>query len=145
MANAVGKEVFIAAKYTRPAIYTKIPSLTTATEQANTFTEKCKAFLSTLFPPPPRDFSEPITGTEEATPSQLQTCLHPLNNLPTQPQQVDSTRPQRPACPASKDRKDQTWPWPKLSPKEVKSAINSSSPSKAPGPDRIGFAIIQQA
>ena len=145
LANAVGKEVFVAARYTRPAINTRIPSLKTSRAQANTFTEKCEALLSTLFPSPLTDPSDLSSSTDGTTFSQYSTYLYPLDNLEIQLHQKDSTRPQRPASPTSKDSGDQTWPWHKLSPKEVKSAIKSSSPSKAPGPDRIGFAILQQA
>ena len=47
--NASRKEVFTAAKYTRPAAQTKIPNIHTKNGVARTFKEKCQAFFSTLF------------------------------------------------------------------------------------------------
>ena len=39
--NATGKEVFTAAKYTRPAVQIKIPNIQTGNGIARTFEEKC--------------------------------------------------------------------------------------------------------
>ena len=38
-----------------------------------------------------------------------------------------------------------TWDWPDLNENEIKRAISSSSSKKAPGNDRISFAILKQA
>ena len=57
--NATGKEVFTAAKYTRPVVQTKIPNIQTENGVACTFEEKCQAFLSTLFPASPPHPSVP--------------------------------------------------------------------------------------
>jgi len=52
--NATGKEVFTAARYTKPSTLTKIPTITYEAEgvsrEARSFEEKCDAFLNTLFP-----------------------------------------------------------------------------------------------
>ena len=131
LANAAGKGVYRAAKYTRPTTQAQIPTITTQNGEARTFDEKCQAFLSTLFPSPPTEPSTP------PSPSQLST--------PPYPWQPNLQIPQRSTSSASKGDGGEVWPWPQLSPKEVKNAISSSSAVKAPGPDRIGFAIIQQA
>ena len=63
--NATGKEVFTAAKYTRPAVQIKIPNIQTENSVACTFEEKCQAFLSTLFPAsPPHPSVPPNTAYE---------------------------------------------------------------------------------
>ena len=137
LATAAGKEVFLAARYTRPGVQAKIPNITTESGEARTFDEKCRAFISTLFPPPAcQAWSTSIT-------CQTQNHLHTFNTRPLQPSGLQSS--QRPTCSTSKDDEDQVWPWPDLSSIEVRNAIMTSSPAKAPGPDRLGFAVIQQA
>jgi hypothetical protein len=37
------------------------------------------------------------------------------------------------------------WEWPTLEPVEVKQAIFTSSPKKAPGLDKVSFLILQKA
>ena len=140
LANAVGKDVFTAAKYTRPAIQRKIPNIMTKDREACTFEEKCNAFLSTLFPPPPPEPSNSLAALNQTTISGPLQALSPL--LPQPPSRQS---PQRSTSSASKGGEGKVWPWPVLSVKEVQNAIKSSSAKKAPGPDRIGFEIIQQA
>ena len=56
--------------------------------------------------------------------------------------------PQRSARPASKaigSNRASKWEWPTLAIEEVKRAIFSSFIAIAPGPDAIGFKIIQEA
>ena len=66
LSNASGKEVFRAAKYTRPSTCMKIPTLQSNEVEHHTFEEKYEAFLSTLFFPPPRDL--PCTQNIVETP-----------------------------------------------------------------------------
>ena len=151
-AGATGKEVFKAAKYTRPALQRKIPNISTGSEEARTFKEKCQVFMSTLFPPPlleppfePPQTSQPQQAPAATQPSKLTSPVNGPRNpqprlIPKNPQS-----PQRPTSSTSKGNREKVWPWPELSPKEVKHAIFSSSATKAPGPDKIGFAIIQHA
>ena len=40
---------------------------------------------------------------------------------------------------------DNKWKWPELERMEVKQAIFFSSNIKAPGPDKLSFAILQKA
>jgi len=40
---------------------------------------------------------------------------------------------------------DESIQWPRISEGEIKHAINSSAPRKAPGPDGMSFAIVQRA
>src|SRR6185437_7290850 len=61
------------------------------------------------------------------------------------PHQATSWMPERSTRSASKANKKYDWEWPTLQAIEVKRAINTSAPKKAPGPDRINFAILQQA
>ena len=40
--------------------------------------------------------------------------------------------------------KEKNWEWPELQEIEIENSIFSSSPKKAPGPDKISFAILQK-
>ena len=133
--NATGKEVFTAAKYTRPAVQIKIPNIQTENSVACTFEEKCQAFLSSLFPASPPHPSVPPNTAHKIR----------LNQSPNTPRLsvLSFQNPQRSTSSASKDQENKVWPWPKLNTKEIKHAIATSSAKKAPGPDKIGFAIIQ--
>ena len=121
---AEGAEVFTAFRYTKPASNLKIPTIQYESEgrkvQASTFEEKCTAFLTTLFPTP-------------------------TNTTPT----TNTSQPQKSTCSASKATSKSSgtsqWDWPDLDDTEVKRAIFSSSAKKAPGPDQVGFLLIQKA
>ena len=78
-------------------------------------------------------------------PSKLITPVNYPRNLQPRLIPKNPQSPQRPTSSTSKGNREKVWPWPELSPKEVKHAIFSSSATKAPGPDKIGFAIIQHA
>jgi len=84
---------------------------------ATTFNEKCNVFLTILFP---------TRGNTEG------------NGADTTA--MSSERPSLERFVGCKQ-----WDWPALDPSEIERAIFSSSPKKAPGPDGIGFAAIQQA
>ena len=121
---AEGAEVFTAFRYTKPALNLKIPTIQYESEgrkvQASTFEEKCTAFLTTLFP-------------------------IPTNTTPT----TNTSQPQKSTCSASKATSKSSgtsqWDWPDLDDTEVKKAIFSSLTKKAPGPDQVGFLLIQKA
>jgi len=117
--NATEREVFQAMRYTKPMTSSKIPTINYTVDgearQATTFDEKCQAFLTSLFPTP----------------------LAVAADHPQAPAPQKSTR--------SASKVSGAWKWPRLTNDEVAAAIATSSPRKAPGPDRIGFAIIQRA
>jgi ribonuclease HI len=121
--------VFEALRYTKEKGLTKVPNIlyeaAGARKEAKTFEEKCEAFLTTLLPPPP-----PLPPTAA-----------PLTTAP--PIIPTPYTPPNPARPGSKAKKE--WEWPSLSEIEVKKAILTSSPKKAPGPDQINFAILHYA
>ena len=125
---AEGAEVFTAFRYTKPASNLKIPTIRYKAEgrevQASTFQEKCTAFLSTLFPIPTRLILLLTTNT-------------------SQPQKSTSSASK--ATSKGGRNRDSQWDWPDLNDTEVKRAIFSSSAKKAPGPDQVGFLLIQKA
>ena len=198
--GAEGKDVFTAFRYTKQATHTKIPTIHYEKEgrkaQADTFEEKCTAFLTTLFPRPSSSTagSDITTGTTSsaaaagavpgaaldaaldaapgvapaaapadapaAAPAAALGVVGPAagagtipNAAPASPAAIVDTinLPQKSTCSASKEpgsnnnSKKCQWDWPALADSEIKTAIFSSSAKKAPGPDRIGFAIIQKA
>ncbi|OXV05133.1 hypothetical protein Egran_07099 [Elaphomyces granulatus] len=118
--DAIKEDIFKAYSYTKPRQSTTIPSIRytrdNQEEIAKTFNEKCNAFLSTLFP----------------TPS--------LPNRPIEPQNLAVP----PGQLGSKALRTYKWDWPELEGAEVGRAIFSSSNKKAPGPDSIGFLLLQK-
>jgi hypothetical protein len=56
-----------------------------------------------------------------------------------------SNRPTTTATTITATATTSQWKWPDLATVEIQQAIQSSSGKKAPGPDQIGFTIIQQA
>ena len=132
--KATGEEVFTAAKYTRPAVQTKIPNIQTENSVARTFEEKCQVFFSTLFPASPPHPSVPSNTAYKIR-------LNQSSNT-SQLSVLSFQNPQRSTSSASKGQENKVWPWPKLNIKAIKYTIVTSSAKKAPGPDKIGFAII---
>jgi hypothetical protein len=114
------ENVFDALRYTREKGLSKVPNILYeadgAQKEAKTFEEKCEAFLTTLLPKP--------TGPPTSPPT-----------TPYTPQ--NSTR--------SSSKAKKAWEWPSLAEVEVEKAILTSSPRKAPGPDRINFAMLHHA
>jgi ribonuclease HI/endonuclease/exonuclease/phosphatase (EEP) superfamily protein YafD len=123
LAEAVGKDVFTAFSYTKARANPTLPSLSYkkggVEAKANTFTEKCEAFLTTLFPTP-----DSSPGPSPPSPPQ---------SLETEP----------PGCSGSKGKA--RWDWPELEDPEIRRAIVSSSNKKAAGPDSLSFLPIQYA
>ena len=103
LANAKGKEMFKAYKYTKPRMVEKLPPIKSDNNQvAVTFDDKCQAFLKAMYPKPPE-------------------------------------------CRQSEQINYAPIPWISTTAAEVESAIMTSAPNKAPGPDVISFAILQKA
>ncbi|KJZ71458.1 hypothetical protein HIM_09144 [Hirsutella minnesotensis 3608] len=123
LAEAVGKDVFTAFSYTKARVNPTLPSLSYkkggVEAKANTFTEKCEAFLTTLFPTP-----DPSPGPSPPSP----------------PQSLETEPPGR-----SGSKGKAMWDWPELEDPEIRRAIVSSSNKKAPGPDSLSFLPIQYA
>lgn len=135
----LGSEVYSVRRYTKERGLTKVPEIVYESngirKQASTFDDKCSAFLSTLFPKP--------------TPTNTSSSSSPTPNS-------SSSTPQNPPSAGSKatitmnptdstNTRSSEWEWPELAESEVKNAILTSSAKKAPGPDRISFAILQRA
>lgn len=124
LGEASGKDVFTAYSYTKDRQSPSLPSIayTKEGEQAvaTTFTEKCDAFLSTLFPAP-QGPPDPPRSPRPQSPS-------------GQPQGYKGSKASGPR-----------WEWPDLTDEEVKKAILSSPAKKAPGPDSLSFLPIQYA
>ena len=54
LAEAAGKDVFLAYKFTKPRKVEKLPPITIENqEKAISFDNKCEAFIKAMFPPPP--------------------------------------------------------------------------------------------
>lgn len=119
LTEAQGPEVFTAYKYTKPAIFNTIPSLKYNQGTANTFQEKCSAFLTTLFPI--ATVATAITATATTATTTATTATATTATVATK------------------------WPWPALTTEEISRAIFSSAPKKAPGPDLLTFGIVQKA
>ncbi|KJZ68630.1 hypothetical protein HIM_11979 [Hirsutella minnesotensis 3608] len=123
LAEAAGKDVFTAFSYTKARANPTLPSLSYkkggVEAKATTFTEKCEAFLTTLFPTP-----DPSPG-------------------PSSPSRPQSLGKEPPGCSGSKGKAK--WDWPELEDPEIRRAIFSSSNKKAPGPDSLSFLPIQHA
>ena len=134
LAQASEADVFKAMKYTKPGIAAKVPAINYSLEgvsrKATTFEEKCNAFITTLFPTHQPEASAAATADTGTTTYTGQHLPRPQN-------------PQKSTSSASKDPGQ--WEWPDLGYTELAEAINTSSPRKAPGPNRVGFAVIQRA
>ena len=115
--NADSEQIFKAYKFCNQRKIEKTPIICYNNQKATSFTEKCEVFLEALFPP--QSISNNIANI--AAPIKI------VNNNYTY---IDDSYENQ---------------WPELTEKELESAIFSSSSKKAPGPDRIGFLIIQKA
>ena len=96
--------MFTAAKYTRPAVQTKIPNMQTGNGIVRTFEEKCQVFFSTLFQASPPYLSVLRNTAYEIRSNQ--STDNPL--LPV----LSFQNPQRSTSSASKDQENKLWPWP---------------------------------
>jgi hypothetical protein len=89
----------------------------TGTKTANSFEEKCIAFLTTLFP----------------------------DQQPSLQAQQPSLQVQQPSLQVQQPSLQKQWQWPDLEDSEVRKAIFTPSTKKAPGPDRINFILLRKA
>lgn len=133
--EASGTDIFTAVKFTKPAAFSYIPSIEWhkdgMTSVAQTFEDKCDAFITTLFTPPPVIEPTPVDQS-------------PIHTTPLPPTST-ACGPQKSTSSASKDQEQFKWEWPNLSDVEVREAIMSPSSKKAPGPDRLNFALLKAA
>ena len=88
-------------------------------QAANSFQEKCKAFLTTLYPKPPQNTQATNTPQSQILPLELN--QYSISSKAT----------------SSKYK----WEWPEINDGEVKQAIFSFT-STAPGPDTISATLI---
>jgi ribonuclease HI len=142
LADAAGKDVFTAYAYTKARSNPILPAIRhkrgNSEAIATTFSDKCRAFLTTLFPAPqpqPQQQPQQPIGLSRPPEPPIANCYKPQNSA-IQPQGYRSSKAK-----ASANR----WEWPALEEIEIRKAIFGSSNKKAPGPDAISFLPIQRA
>ena len=143
LSEASTVDVYRAAKYTKGCLVTKLPALQYDKDgqqmTASAFSEKCEALLTTLFPPRQNSHPHPQQSPPPPSPS-------PPSQQQQQPQPTGAVPPQKSTRSASKVAQSGSgWDWPALTRAEVEKAISTSSSKSAPGPDRVGYAILKQA